>query len=466
MYRGSYVVGALVAVLLTGCESHHYDIEMKPRGPEVERTITAWRVAGDKQEALSEQYLESLARQYPHRLSDPGDLRQTFRGEFSDRLPEDVGGAGWYLHFESDMGVAWIYTERFRGDDGPAKQIEEQFRQANLLADQLVGWFTAELENEAGFEDLRKFLQESFREDLKNLATYAWMSDALGSLQSAAEPGAEMTVRAFQYLAERGYLSTRELPNYTRKAIEAFAQDRPETLLALFQRQVATRMGVPEDQPIPASLGFLGDPQAAQASLETYLKTTPQYRERMAQWDEQKNHDPDAAPPEPLDVLADPQFIAALLFVWPGRDRLEASLATGTEPWLTNGSWDAQAAVVRWSAALTTDRMPVMCYAMWATPDETQQRERFGQLVFKNAELLAYCLWHESLTDQQADEWDGLMNSLRPGPELGKQLAAFRFSGEPDNDDAPPSYAEPPVSMIREALESDGALTLPAWPER
>jgi len=61
--------------------------------------------------------LAAITALYPaNNLINVGN-RYTIQGEFSNELPNDVGGAGAYNHLTNSLGEAGFYMERFRGND-------------------------------------------------------------------------------------------------------------------------------------------------------------------------------------------------------------------------------------------------------------------------------------------------------------------------------------------------------------
>ena len=96
---------AILLVFLAGCETYKYSLEMKPCDDGVERKLV-W--SGD----MSDDVRNRISKSYKKRVGS-----NTFYGKFSGRLPNDVGGAGFYNSFVTNMGKMTIYSERFRGKD-------------------------------------------------------------------------------------------------------------------------------------------------------------------------------------------------------------------------------------------------------------------------------------------------------------------------------------------------------------
>jgi hypothetical protein len=212
-------------------------------------------------------------------------------------------------------------------------------------------------------------------------------------------------------------------------------------------------MGVPKDQAIPQSLGFLDDQEALLKSVEQYLEQSQEYQKWV---DAYQQGTKDSKPPKPGDVL-----VAKLLEAFPlwriADDRLTVTLAVPTEPYWTNGEWDPEDKRVRWTRSLLTSEselteFPPLCYAIWTEPDAKTQTERFGKVVLENRALADYCLWHRGLSEAEAQEWETFLKSLKPGKDLVPRLQSFRFSQEPANLQIRKDLAKEPRELILEGL--------------
>ncbi len=471
--RVRLLVAAAMAGLLGGCEYDEYEIQLTPRGQEIRREITAWHVGSGKGKLravrLPDGKLAAIAKFYEKRLSRPQEAKQAFVGTFAARTPNDVGGAGSYTRLDSQMGHACVYVERFRGRDEQASMVEDAMKKADKTVDLLVGWLESELAGEEGLKKLREFMDRDLRLDVKNLVVYAWMSRVLSAHKAKDEANQELMVRILQYFAERDYFSPQELPTVGRCAIEAFTHDSPGKLLSLVQRFVATRMGVPADKPIPTSLAFLASEETARKSMEAYLETTEEYKERLRKWQEERKTTTQATRPSPSELIDGPDIDLPIfeldLFGSRGQDKLSLKLATGRRPWVANGTWDANDGSVAWSSTLREGKdMPVLCFALWSRPDEAFQKAHFGKLVLDGAELASYCLWREGLAKNEAAQWRAFLASLKPRPELKQELKAFRFShelaAEADGKQLK-TYAQTAIDLIASSLP-DAPETQPA----
>jgi hypothetical protein len=255
----------LLVLATAGCVSNRYEVELTPDGQTLKREITAWRSSGDKPENPQEfpqEELEKIAKAYGVRVPEKRDQKHTFQGDFAGEMPQDVGGQGSYTHWETSLGSLSMYVERFRGNDDLMADVDSRMTACDQLVNLLAGWLEAELKDHPGFSDLKKFLDGDFRRDVKNLSLLAWTFTNLATVQMENKPdeelGQELVLRASQYLLERGYFTLDELPAFVR----AVQQEDSKRLLEPLKRFLASKMGVPKDQPVPKSLAFLDDPEA------------------------------------------------------------------------------------------------------------------------------------------------------------------------------------------------------------
>ena len=213
--------------------------------------------------------------------------------------------------------------------------------------------------------------------------------------------------------------------------------------MTVVRRLLARKMGVAADKPIPASLDFLKNFAAARQSFGRYYRTTKEFKAALAEW-EKKRRAAETGPFDPAKAAAqvpaepDPfDGIAKLLpdldiELFASGDTVSVSLAARDEPFLTNGSYDAEAKRVTWAHAIKPLkdkqlRPPAICFAVWAEPDAAFQKKHFGKVVLTGQSLADYCTWRASMAADEAAEWDALINGLKGGKGLAEKLEAFKF---------------------------------------
>lgn len=455
-------VVSMLAIVVTGCAHDCYVVEMTPHGGRFERQLTCWHVqpgsedgkTADEIQPLSKEQLARLGKLYERRET-PGDAKKhVFAGSFSGRTPGDVGGAGSYTHFRSTMGTLSIYVERSRGQDDPESMLAKRRAAADQLVDLVVGWFESEMGSEPNFDGLRRFLDEDLRRDIKNLGIYVWAGDV--ATRYKAKPDAEFWIRAGQYLIERDYFRPAELPQFARFAL---TQD-DAFLLARVQRIAARKLGLPEGERRPPSLAFLDDLEQVQDSWDRYVRTTEYFQNRLRRHKaEHADDESPPAPPTPNDVSRELIAEAVLYFDFSlAADSLEVKLHCSSRPFDTNGKWDAEKRIVRWSGKLTKNpSLPTLCSAIWSDPDREFQTKHFGKTVLTDGDLAQYVLWYGGLHDDEQGEWDSFLSKLTPGKPLIPAIKSFRFSADPppdpgDPDKKPPGLADPVRPLLLKGL--------------
>ncbi len=427
---------AAMALLVTGCPHNQYVVQLEPQGDHIERTLVFYCEDGvgtngvpNYQTFDADEFVAITALYPPQSLANGGE-RHMVRGEFTNDLPNDVGGAGTYTHLTTSLGEAGFYMERFRGNDDLVGMSERRLQAGERLADLIVGWSRLELGGEPGYDNLHRFLDADFRRDLKNLGLYCWAGQLAGSCKTNADE--ELAVRFGQYLSERGYFKVGEIPDLFRAA----SGDNSQALLLRIQRLVADKMGVPATEPVPASLAFLADETTMNKSFDEYLVGTDYYRARHEQWERDKQLKPDAKPPEPSEVVN--ETVGELVEFDPvgGSDHLVIRLSLPSPPVHSNGRWDEALNQVVWETDIegrtNASHFPFICYAQWAQASQEYQERHFGRVILTGDQLTQYCLWRNGQDQSKGDEWDAFVASLQPGSGLLAKVDAFRFPDEPE----------------------------------
>jgi len=465
MNRNILVVVVAFGLSAAGCDYNRYEIEMSVRGQKLERRLTVARITGTAeptsqpataagtatQPSTSPAYtygnfdpneLARIAGCYHKRLSGPNAERHVFVDQFIGRLPQDVGGSGWFQSFPTHMGTAYVYSEQLRGNDDLCAELERRQAAADRLTELLIGWMQQELGKETGFDHLREFLDKDLRRDIKNLSLLDWTGNVTRAyLKQEAEPNTEEVVfRACHYLANRGYFQPEEIPRIVAEYQDA-SDGRPEPLCARVQRLVANKMRFPCDRPIPKSLEFLKDWQSINNSFDSYAQTTPQYAEKLLKWQQHVQSDPNLARPTGSEIL-EPLAQDLVTVRWgmaaaESQDEIRVVLHLDGPPIWTNGRKKEAEGTLTWDYRLLeeSDRpdrdFPSQAYAVWVRPDEPFQREHFGHTVLEGEGLFLYCLWRSGLGENEASEWDAMLAALTPEQDALKVLQGFRLSDEP-----------------------------------
>ena len=441
---------AAAALFLTGCPHNEYIVQLEPQADGIERILVFYCADSGDTNTVAPRYegfdavqLAAIRNQYPPGNLTNENLRYTAHGRFTGQLPNDVGGAGEYAHYGSQLGEAGLYSERFRGSDDFAGAAERRSEAADQMTGLLLGWSQAELGREPGYPALHQFLDTDVRRDLKNLGAYWWEGQLVDTYNTNAIE--DYIVRFGQYLLERGYFETADLPAFAN----ALNGDASPFLLGRVQRLVARAMGVADTNPVPASLAFLADEKTLHASFDQYLTGTELYRARLQQWQQETNSRPDAPKPDSSTLMTE-LFDKLLPFnLFDTADHLAVRLVLTAPPLHTNGRWDESRRQVVWEADLESrtnaTRIPCLCYASWARPDEAFQTQHFGRVALAGDQLMQYCLWRNGLDPQHGSQWDAFVAGLQPDTGLRSKIDGFRFADEPA---AAPTNAAVPVSSL------------------
>ena len=440
--------GWVIAAMLAGCVTRHYELEMKPADGKLQRKITtsAQQSTGNEKRPLDEEELARIAAVYEADVPQGDGPEHSFSKIFSDRTPNDLGGAGTFTQWVTSLGSTTGYLERVRGDDDIAASLERRREAADRLVDLLIGWSESELAEASELPKVRVFLDTLFRRDLINLGIYAEATEIVNierSIQGREDPSREqgemeVVARMIQYCVERNYVTPQQLPEWDY-AVDQANQQRPGLLIELVQRTLATKIGIAGDQPIPASLTRLSTFDDLNESLRNYLRETEEYRELNAKWEQTPAEQRNADPPDPREIMGN--LAATAVFpsgLFGGGDRLTATLTTNREPMATNGRWNGEKRRVEWKLSIEGRRaegehgsLPNLLYALWAEPAVEVQTKLFGKVVLADDSLFLYCLWRQGLTAEKARRWDEYLATLKPGPDLADRIRAFRFDDEP-----------------------------------
>ncbi len=409
------------ALFSFGCEEYEYTIRIKPQGPHISRTLIC-------SQNVPEEYLQSIARIYEQRID-----KSTFTGQFEKYLPQDIGGYGIYHYINDPMGEVYAYIERFRGSDNPAEQLQNRFDLYDQVVCVILDWFEYELGDEPNFDSLQQFIDVEFRTDIKNLDIYTW----LGKNPDDSERE-EMDVRSLLYMIERDYMT---LNDYF-----SIKEGDPNVILPLVKNHVARQLGYIETGQIDKKLDLLSGFDEVVDSLRQFISNSA----RCIQFiDEKKKEiiaqgesfiEPDFTSLESdtiIEILLeaydiDLDLLFENLIDFAPYDSLTIKIECDQKPYFTNGQWQSDSAILRWSKKVrrdTHDDLPFLCYAYYAIPNNEYQMEHFGSTLFKDEMLMSYCIWRNGLDYAHRQEWDNFIAGVNPGDALS-QMKVFRFSDD------------------------------------
>jgi hypothetical protein len=453
------------ACLASGCtNTHHYEITLRPDGDGVVRELVCWTVdnSNGKIQKFPKETLEAIAAAYGAAPETKLDQKHAFATRFEGRTPVDCANSGTVTRWTSPLGEAMLYLERFGGGDDLAQQVGDRIAACSRLVDLLIGWLESELGREPGWKDLHEFLDGPVRRDVANLSLMVYGAVASANASPRKVDGDDAflaaSTRLLQYAVERGYLEPKELPFLLPSGPGS------PNFLKWVERFLARRLGLADDAPRPESMAFLTSAEAASASLDAFLRTTPEYRLLYAEWEKTRSGDPDDAPPKPEQVISElVQKGVFELKLFQDTTRVKVVFESGRKPVATNGRWDEAAGAVVWDAVRNDGvGLPTFFSAAWCNPDADAQTRRFGKVALEGRNLYAYILWYNGLGEELAAEWDAFLADLPRGPEAVERIKRFRFSSDPpfpDDPEKPPPFrrADAVRSVLLEGLAGDAS---------
>ncbi len=414
----------LVAVLgSAGCITTVYEVEIVPKGDEFLRRVEV------HQEGLDERTRPSLPDEMRARLrrvyGEPEVLREAdrpvrhaFEDRFSD-VPDDLGGAGTYFQWTTALGSLTSYTERLGGSDDLSGNLDRRLAAADYLADLVVAWFEGEFGDEPELAAAGAFLDTELRRDLANLVLLLAVSVGEERGEVAIE---RLLFRAGQYLRERDYFATEQLPGLVRAA----ETDDGGPLLEAARRLLARKAGLDKAALPPRMIEVLSDGQRFGESWDRHVAASAAYERILAERAEEA-----PSRPEPADLAVDLLTEAFLVGTVLGAPSpVTITFHSPNEPVATNGTWNAAAGVVRWEDQLDEKVIvPGLFYVVFAEPDEDAQQRHFGRVLLRGEDLQQYVVWYRALSAEEARQWDEFLDGVTPDDDLSAALEAFQFEG-------------------------------------
>ncbi|MEW6071313.1 MAG: hypothetical protein AB1726_01790 [Planctomycetota bacterium] len=391
--RRTILVGFATAALAACGDHTRYQVAMRAEGEELVRSLTAWVETAEGRMEIEVPAIgdRPLAEIYETLEG------ATYTGRFRGDLPEDLGGRGLYLCWPTEMGTAVLYAERIQGRLDGWEGIEEIARESDRAADQLGGWLRYAIGDAPEFPEIQGWIDEKLRRDLRNFALYAHLAGGGNSPEEQVLPWLSL---AAQYAVERGYVDPHDLPRLYR-IFQDIGEAKVEEELVAYAVFAAW---LPED----ARDGPFGE------LFSSPTKALASFRAWHAKYAVGTEGD---APATPFDAYA------GLLLDWEffGDDhRVDMELATGVEPFLTNGEWDDSAGTVRWPLErIAGDRFPATYrLALWAEPAGAFQAAHLGGTVLADEGLWEYAIWRHGLSPAEAEQWNGFLAALAADPGL------------------------------------------------
>lgn len=405
-----------------GCTQKVYEIELRPDGQFMQRTLTvrSESVDADSEDVsspLPEKELDRLHAFYDSANDKIENDRHTFSGRFENRMPADVGGDGRFVHFESPLGSTSYYSERFRGEDDLLRSMQHRETASDSIITLLLNWAETEIADPEIRQRVKTFLDGEFRRDAKNVALYCWTHAMLSDLDEE-KTMQRLSARVLQYLVERDYVSLTEIPRMLRVVNAGTEASQFE----LLRKIVLNKLGLPEYE-----LAILADEEQFTESLRRSVRDTDLYREAVAKKREQKADGEVEESLDPIDLFINYTLQATLPNMFAGVNSVHVTLHCDTPPFFTNATWDEASRSASWKSSIDDVNVPSMVFAAWSVPDQTMQTQCFGRTVLSGESLAQFVVWYGGLGAEEKTHYDDFLAELRPSENLIDEIESFDF---------------------------------------
>lgn len=462
--RGAVLI--FVATCLSGCVRNEFDVQLKVTADGLERAV---RIRPGRAEPKRQKQTEDEAKAESEKKEE---FKRTI---VTGDTPQDVGGAGRFVRYESPLGTAFVYIERFRGNDDLYTQHKARENAVDEFANHIVGWFESELGTDPDWPPVKEFLDKTFRHDLQNLSLHLTprQHERDEKPQNGDAELLSLGVEAAQYLVERGYLSYEEMPAVMR-SLEGFPHEATAGPLSRVSSILATkiRTAIP-----PEKFAFLSNGESLQRSWQKYFEQTEYYQREFAKLvtlEEKSLKEFRAAADVEQELQKRREELRSQVilelsmkafvpwFQLRQFDSINLTLMTDNPPAWTDGTWDAAKKHVKWIRTVdvpddSTGPRPLdpsaYCFAVWDQPNEEQQQKLFGNLAVRGKDLVEYCVWYQSLASDEQREWEEFLPTLKPDDASRRRLKHFRFESEAAKKNEAKSAARKGVRVIMSAFK-------------
>lgn len=387
--RTFQVLFALVlAISCIGCISTEYEIEMSAEGDKLKRKITVKGTSTPEDEKFSapEEEVRLLAAAYGREFPGDGLNPTTFENEFTRETPKGVGGAGYFLNWESNFGSTTLYLERFRGSDDFYTQLESRRKSVDKFVDHLIAWIEKEAKDFDRVQQFKNTVDTTLRKDLQNTSIYFWHMQTAPSATNG-----DSLERLALYLMERGWFTPEQLPELVSPIGngDEFAEEVFGRVVDYLCRESGIDRKLLETQ-VPV----LANGKESMNSFQKFLEA------KGGDWFEL------------LDLNSDAN--------------VDIDFDSPVEPLTTNGKWDAPTRKISWEFSVSSRDNTVspadLCFAFWCKPDEAAQIRRFGKVIFEEYDLVRYCSWYEQLGEADQAKWQEILLMIKPGNRLKQHI--------------------------------------------
>lgn len=418
-------VSLLVASILasSACSPRKVRVEVAAGDAGAVRTFATNRL--DREEAAR---VESL---YGSGSARSAGGETAFTASFDESLPSEIGNRNGLSEIRSSLGVAKFYWESFDPAGDHWSDLEHRMASGELWARIFGRWAEMRIEDDSRREEFKAALEREYL-PLARDTMLMW-----SAMQAASQ-------------AQRVAARVRDAKD--RAAISDDERFRRSVFLPLLLLLAERGFFTPEEIQRLILLSAKGNPSEAERRWSFAEVIAPAMQRQF------RRFDPEAAAPTFPSLLAsgvsfylfasnssriDDLMLASPVIPDADKERIrrgdrgvalppvfgvrvgnrekptetEVVLATGVEPYLTNGAWDAETGSVVFKGRIVEGRERITLYAAtfqaaWAVPDEVFQRKCFGEVLLEGEALAAYCGWHQALPEKPRARWDAALEAL------------------------------------------------------
>lgn len=460
-----------LATSIVGCSNKQVRIEMRSGENGPLRTFETNRASGEERTRLTEVYASG-----PMQAID-GREGVRFEGAFVDReLPSEIGNRNGWSVMSGTFGSAFLYLEQFGDERDDWGNFRFRMDAGELWLRLLAGFLVTRIED----PDAQIRFRESFETEwLPDLMSAFLRFNANGFVQQGqridtrfrapSKRGPRTDDEWFQiqvftplvaFAVERGWIEASEgqmvllsgVDGWVSAGERQWSRDNladpivERTARRFVPDAVPGKIGPENDALIFFGLSFLWWVNTSSESVEIMLESPA-----ISEDDKESLRSGNRliGLPGPFGVPIG------------GGDRpieSEVVLQTGTEPFVTNGTWDESLGTVTfrtkiYPAGQRRRLAPPVFHASWAVPNIEVQEALFGEIVLTGQDLAETVFWERTLSEDELGEWGRCIAEARSGEPDAARAFLDRVEGD-GKDDRPSPLALRRVVMA-DASEED-----------
>ncbi|MEY3143025.1 MAG: hypothetical protein RLY21_1518 [Planctomycetota bacterium] len=417
---------ALTAVLVfvPGCQNRKVKVEISAQGDEATRTFAT--------NDTNSKALAAVEQAYGAKAQSDTELGARFTGTFAeDMLPSEIGNRGAIGRLDSTLGSTRAYYEQFadRRDEWTAMKDRVD---SGILWMQLFGRFveTRKIKDDAARAEFSKWWNaEAIPLVSDAYLMYSGMqavvqAQRIGARPRRSEEFGERTedetfrLSVFEPLAilfaERGWLNADEFAALQAAGVKGTVTRREGEWLSekILQPAIArilvrfdpSRKDMKLKDFVPLALEFVVWLKASREYRDLVL-VSPAISEQVKTDIRAGKWDFELPPPFGFRALERPKVTDA-----------EVVLATGAEPFFTNGVWNKDTNRVEFKGGFYEAKYRYApynspYYAFWSLPSQRQESV-FGAVLLEGDTLAQYCAWENALSDERKTQWVAALDAL------------------------------------------------------